>query len=78
MITSNSSFEPDDPQTNLAALTEVCVRRYGSTPSCDVVITFRGRQTTIRCDDYTAASKWAHMECKSYGIAGGFKIEDYA
>jgi len=54
---------------------EIRVRRYNGGPECDVVIIFRGQETTIRCRDYDQAVKWARIECKSYKVADGFVVE---
>jgi hypothetical protein len=54
---------------------EVLIRRYSHVPICDVIVTSRRRQVLIRCDDYDAAVRWAQIECKSYGVVGGAKVE---
>jgi hypothetical protein len=54
---------------------EVWVQRYSDTPNCDVVVAFRGREISIRCDDYNKAVEWARIECKSYNIPGGITAE---
>ena len=54
---------------------EVRVRRHGNAPDCDVVVTFRGKEISIKCRDYDQATKWARIECRSYGIASGFAVE---
>jgi hypothetical protein len=53
----------------VGSVAEVRIRRYGSTPDCDVVIVLRGDEVSIRCRTYDDAVKWAQMECKSYRIA---------
>jgi hypothetical protein len=54
---------------------EVRIRRHSNVPDCDVVVTFRGLELSLRCDDYDQAVKWARVECKSYKIADGFTVE---
>jgi hypothetical protein len=57
-----------------AAMTEefapprVTIRRYSTSPICDVVVVFRGREMVVRCPSYAQAFKWARLECKSYKI----------
>lgn len=47
----------------------VRIRRYADSPECDVVVTMRGRELVLACPDYERAVRWAHLECKSYGIS---------
>jgi len=54
---------------------QVRVRRHDDAPDCDVVIAFRGRQLSLKCQDYGQAVKWARIECKAYNIATGFTVE---
>jgi hypothetical protein len=54
---------------------EVRVRCHSDIPECDVVITVRGKEMSLRCRDYNQAVKWARIECKAYRIAGGFTVE---
>jgi len=61
--------------TSAKQFAEVRVRRHGNAPDCDVVVTFRGKETLIRCRNYDQATKWARIECRSYGIASGFVVE---
>ena len=54
---------------------EVRIRRHGDTPQCDVVVAIGGKEMSLRCRDYNQAVRWAHIECKSYKIEGGFTVE---
>jgi hypothetical protein len=54
---------------------EVRVKRYNAIPECDVVVSFRGREMSLRCRDYNDAVAWARIECKTYKIEGGFTVE---
>jgi hypothetical protein len=60
---------------NGAPAIEVSIRRYSHVPICDVIVTSRRRQALIRCDDYDAAVRWAQIECRSYRVVGGAKVE---
>jgi hypothetical protein len=57
-------------------LIEVSIRRYSHVPTCDVVVIDHDRQAWIRCDNYDAAVRWAQVECKSYGVIAGVKVEN--
>jgi len=57
-------------------VTEVFIHRYSGAPNCDVIVKSRDRQARIRCDDYDGALKWAQIECRSYGVIAGVKIEE--
>ena len=35
---------------------------------CDVIISTRGRELTIRLPNYDRAVEWAHMEARAYGL----------
>jgi hypothetical protein len=54
---------------------EVRVRRHNDVPECDVVVSFRGKEMSLKCRDYNQAVKWARIECKAYKIASGFTVE---
>ena len=54
---------------------EVRVRRHSGVPECDVIVTYRGREISLRCRNYKQAVEWARIECKSYKIADGFTVE---
>jgi hypothetical protein len=50
---------------------EIRVRCYDGARECDVIVLFRGKETTIRCRDYDQAVKWARIECKSIRLQMG-------
>ena len=54
---------------------EICIRQYSDAPECDVIVVFRGRESSLRCRDFDEAVKWARIECKSYKVAQGFTVE---
>jgi hypothetical protein len=47
---------------------EVRVQRRRNSPECDVIVTYRGREISLRCRDYDQAIKWARIECKVYKL----------
>ena len=53
---------------------EVSIVRYRNVRECYVVVSFRNREIAIKCDDYNAATKWARIEHKSYGVTTGVKV----
>jgi len=65
MIANNGSSEPEN---------RVWVHRYHNSSECDVVVSFRGREMTLRCRDYSQAVKWAKIECKAYRLADELAI----
>jgi hypothetical protein len=78
MVRSSSLSELYEPRIEFResnSLTEVFIRRYSHVPICDVIVTSGDRQLSIRCDDYEAAVKWAQVECRSYGVIAGVKVE---
>jgi hypothetical protein len=54
---------------------EVRIRCHGDDPECDVIVSVRGLEMSLRCPDYKQAAEWARIECRSYKIAGGFIVE---
>jgi hypothetical protein len=54
----------------------VFIPRYSHVPIYDVIVTSRDRQQSIRCDDYEAAVEWAQVECRSYVVIAGVKVEN--
>jgi hypothetical protein len=50
---------------------EISIRHYSNVPDCDVVVTFRGKEMSLRCRDYDQAVKWARIESKAYKVADG-------
>jgi hypothetical protein len=63
MIEKHESSEPEN---------RVWVQRYHNSSECDVVVSFRGREMSLRCRDYNQAVKWAKIECKAYRLADDF------
>ena len=55
---------------------KIWVRRYSDVPECDVVVTFRGKEMSLRCRDCNQAVKWARIECKAYKLADGFTAQE--
>ena len=47
---------------------EVCIRRHRNSPEYYVIVTYRGREMSVRCRDYDQAVKWARLECKVYKL----------
>ena len=47
---------------------EVRVQRHHNSPECEVIVTYRGREMSLRCRDYDQAIKWARIECKAYKL----------
>ena len=48
---------------------KVSIRRHIASQTCDVVVSVRGQEVILRCQDYSQALKWARLECKSYKIS---------
>ena len=46
----------------------VTIRRYPGSRIYEVVVVVRGREMVLRCETYSQALKWAHLECKSYNV----------
>ena len=47
---------------------EVRVQRDSNSPEYNVIVTYRGREMSLRCRDYDQAMKWARIECKVYKL----------
>jgi hypothetical protein len=47
---------------------DVRVQRHRNSPECDVIVSYRGREMSLRCRDYDQAIKWARIECKVYKL----------
>ena len=60
--------EPSSTIQRLAS-SKVSIRRHTSSQICDVVVSVRGQEISVRCPDYSQALKWARLECKSYKIS---------
>jgi hypothetical protein len=54
---------------------EVRVQRRRNSPECEVIVTYRGREMSLRCRDYDQAIKWARIECKVYKLREAFVDE---
>jgi hypothetical protein len=62
-------------QAERKEVAQVQIRGRSDVPECEVVVTFRGQEMSLKCRDYNEAVKWARIECKSYKIAEGFTVE---
>jgi hypothetical protein len=47
---------------------DVRIHRHRNSPEYYVIVTYRGREMSIRCRDYDQAIKWARIECKVYKL----------
>ena len=53
---------------------EVRVRRHSDVAECEVLVSFRGKEMSLKCRDYSQAVKWARIECNAYKVADGFTV----
>ena len=54
---------------NADRLGDISIRRYSSSPECDVIVAIRDREMVVRLPNYSVAVKWAQMESKSYKLS---------
>jgi hypothetical protein len=58
------------PMSEKFASPQVFIRRHTASQTCDVVVSVRGQEITLRCPNYSQAVKWARLERRSYKISG--------